>query len=211
MNVDDAWDAIIAWCDAQAPEAMDAFGPPAPDEALEPLDAEIGVLPAAVRRSWSRVGFTEVPGPLPFRILPPHESFEVWTRLRRAAREVLVLPDAADVDPGVRAAWVHPGWLPLTDDGGGNHVCVDLDPAPGGAVGQVIVVLADHPRRSVLAPSWTDFLEGLVDALEGGRLVATEDRGRFFGVLRKADLVGPLAGLKVRGEDPVGRLARRLR
>jgi cell wall assembly regulator SMI1 len=206
--VDAAVDRILAWCERWAPEALDSVRPPADPADVASVEAEVGVLPPAVGRWWARCGGLDLPGPLPVLGLGPEAALDRWRALRRAAREVLVLPQATDVDPGLVAAWVHPGWLPLTDDGAGNHACVDLDPAEGGRVGQVLAVLADHPRRPLLAGSWAAFLGRQARALEEGDLVATEDRGRFFGVLRRVDLIGPLAGLTIRGEAPEDRIAR---
>jgi len=36
---------------------------------------------------------------------------------------------------------------PLTDSGSGDRHCLDLDPAPGGSVGQVILMWHDSPER----------------------------------------------------------------
>ena len=70
----------------------------------------------------------------------------------------------------VKAEWWNRRWLPITSDGGGNSLCIDLDPAPGGTVGQVI----DHDHETgpsvVVANSFRAFLEGYAADLETGRL-----------------------------------------
>jgi len=53
-------------------------------------------------------------------------------------------------------------------------VAIDLDPAPGGAIGQIIQVEDD--AFEVLAPSWTGYLDLLVSRLESGDLVY-DDQG----------------------------------
>jgi cell wall assembly regulator SMI1 len=62
-----------------------------------------------------------------------------------------------DGDPVLREYW-HPGWLPIAVDGGGNHYGIDLSPAPGGRVGQVILFGPDEDERRVLAPDVISFL-----------------------------------------------------
>ena len=35
----------------------------------------------------------------------------------------------------IRQNWWNTRWVPLTWDGGGDHLCLDFDPAPGGVAG----------------------------------------------------------------------------
>ena len=72
-------------------------------------------------------------------------------------------------DP-VRKLYTHAGWIPFATDGGGNSLAIDLDPAPGGTRGQVIVIGPDEDERRVLAPGLAAFLGSLASMLEVGRL-----------------------------------------
>jgi hypothetical protein len=67
-------------------------------------------------------------------------------------------------DGPVHRAYTRAGWWPLAEDGGGNHLMVDLDPAPGGTVGQVIVASPDEDERRVLAPGVGAYLDALLAA-----------------------------------------------
>ena len=66
-------------------------------------------------------------------------------------------------DDGVRAEWWHPGWVPIASDGGGDSICVDLAPAKGGIVGQVIRVSSDSGDRPRVASSFAELLAMLAD------------------------------------------------
>jgi cell wall assembly regulator SMI1 len=59
---------------------------------------------------------------------------------------------------GVRPDWWNARWIPLTYDGAGNHDCLDLDPAKGGNVGQVIRMWHDDDPRPRVAPTFLDWL-----------------------------------------------------
>lgn len=89
-------------------------------------------------------------------------------------------------DP-VRKAYTHAAWIPFATDGGGNSLAIDLDPAPGGERGQIIVIGPDEDTRRVLASGLAPFLAALASMMEVGRLTleAPEDEDRpivFFDI-----------------------------
>jgi cell wall assembly regulator SMI1 len=63
----------------------------------------------------------------------------------------------------VRADWWNQRWLPISDDGAGNHFCIDLAPPEGGVPGQVILFRGDDDIRSVVAPTLTAYLLQHID------------------------------------------------
>lgn len=87
--------------------------------------------------------------------------------------------------PGIRNLWWNEFWIPLTSDGGGNHDCIDLDPAEGGAVGQIITMWHDDADRSIVAPSFRAWLKQYADDLESGRLVFSR---KYNGIFRQDDI-----------------------
>lgn len=75
-------------------------------------------------------------------------------------------------------------WLVIVDPGTGDQLALDLNPAPGGNVGQVISISQD-PGLAVVASSYRAWFEQLVERYESGRyyikrlesgLLATLDR-----------------------------------
>lgn len=73
----------------------------------------------------------------------------------------------------IRPTWWHQRWIPIGRDRAGNNCCLDLVPAPGGSVGQVID--RDHeagPSR-VLATRFLDILSTFAQDLEAGKYVDT--------------------------------------
>lgn len=69
----------------------------------------------------------------------------------------------------IQAKWWNPRWVPVTWDGGGDHLCIDLDPAPGGVSGQVIYFSHEVGPVEVVAASWRAYLEGYAADLTSGR------------------------------------------
>jgi cell wall assembly regulator SMI1 len=81
-------------------------------------------------------------------------------------------------DPGVRndSRW-RSGWVPVMD-ADGDKLVLDLDPAPGGSVGQVFSWSnTGSTRLRVLAPTFGDWLAGLAEVLSKRRFGLDEFGG----------------------------------
>lgn len=61
-------------------------------------------------------------------------------------------------DSQIKNNWWHEGWIPFTDDGSGNHLCIDLAPTSHGNVGQIIEMWHDDNQRKYIAKNFTEFL-----------------------------------------------------
>ena len=73
----------------------------------------------------------------------------------------------------------------MTYNGGGDHHCLDLAPAPGGDVGQIIRMWHDDVARCVEARSFRAWLEAYADELEHGHYSYSDDYG---GLMHQDDL-----------------------
>ncbi len=62
-------------------------------------------------------------------------------------------------DPGVQQKWWIPEWIPVTYDGSGNHDILDMAPAAGGKVGQILAFWHDDSPRTLKAPDFLSWLE----------------------------------------------------
>ncbi len=60
-------------------------------------------------------------------------------------------------------------WIPLTTSNGDVYRYIDLDPAPGGEVGQIIEFYPEACSHQVLADSLGNYLAQYADKLESGR------------------------------------------
>ena len=74
----------------------------------------------------------------------------------------------------LQPVWWHQRWIPFGRDRAGNHCCLDLIPAPGGSVGQIID--RDHeagPSR-VLASTFLEVLSIFASELEAGTYIDSD-------------------------------------
>jgi cell wall assembly regulator SMI1 len=78
-------------------------------------------------------------------------------------------------DGPIKRTWWNRRWVPVTWDGGGDHLCLDFDPAPGGVSGQVIGFSHETGPVRVVADSWRSYLERVATDLETGRLLFDTD------------------------------------
>jgi cell wall assembly regulator SMI1 len=70
---------------------------------------------------------------------------------------------AARPNGAVKPVWWSPGWVPFASNGGGDHLCLDLDPPAQGQMGQVIRVFHDAADRIVIAPGFGSWFDGFVN------------------------------------------------
>ncbi|MBH1542146.1 SMI1/KNR4 family protein, partial [Stenotrophomonas maltophilia] len=63
----------------------------------------------------------------------------------------------------VKPMYTNARWIPLTHDGGGNHMGLDFDPDSDGAEGQMITFGADEDTKYLLAPTFAEFAEKAVE------------------------------------------------
>ncbi len=78
-------------------------------------------------------------------------------------------------DGPISQTWWKSRWVPITWDGGGDHLCLDFDPAPGGVCGQLICFSHEVGPVNVVADSWKSYLEQVATDLETGRLLFGTD------------------------------------
>lgn len=201
-EIDATWLRIERWLAQSAPEAKDCLAAGLTPEQLADLERELGAeLPDQVRAWFSRCGGqAQHQSLLPrWELSRPDDVVSTW-RMHASLKEDGLFDDEADIQAtgAVRAEWWNAGWIPVATDAAGNLLCIDLAPAAGGCVGQVIEWMHDWPERRVLAPSLCKFLAQIADDLDSGRAVVVEDAFGFAGVKYRSELAG--TRLKVRGE-----------
>jgi len=164
------WGRIVAWYEANTPPGTLRLPPGIDEELIQVAEAEMGLrLPDDVR------AFYRMHNGLDGSSLLHYGEF---LSLEFLLGEHSTTPRPGDLGadnaPHDLSGPIKPTWWSLMRvkiiDNSGDGVMVDLDLAPGGTVGQVI--LFDHERgpRRVLAPSFAEWLARLARALEAGKL-----------------------------------------
>jgi cell wall assembly regulator SMI1 len=161
----------------------------ATDQQINKAERRLGVtFPEPVRQSYRIHDGQEPDGPALIdaweflsleRIV---DEWDVWKQLLDGGE---FARSRSKPEPGIRGDWWAPRWIPLTYSGSGDHHCLDLDPAPGGTLGQVILMYHDMTERPLVAPSFEAWLGRFADDLEAGEYVFSEDDG---GLVRKDEV-----------------------
>jgi cell wall assembly regulator SMI1 len=86
---------------------------------------------------------------------------------------------------GIKNNWWNSLWIPITQDGTGDHYCLDLDPTEKGNYGQIIRMRHDDPQRHLEANSFREWITNYKDKLVGGQMVYSDD---YFGIIDKNEI-----------------------
>jgi cell wall assembly regulator SMI1/predicted DNA-binding WGR domain protein/uncharacterized protein YukE len=177
-SVAKAWKRIDAWLTENAPSLMANMGAGATLESIEKAEAALGMeLPDDVRASYA------IHDGSGRRFLFPSGYYLSLDEMvdRYGKWKYLVEEDGGfddeDSEPKgpIQKVHYHLKWIPLTHDGGGDHTLIDLAPAEGGKVGQLIEFSHETGPDVVAAPGLAAYLSTIADRLESGAGPADEE------------------------------------
>ncbi len=184
------WHKLEQWIQANAPELFETLQAGASDSEIAWLEQQLGVtLPEDYKTflglcngqsDESEAGFY---GGELLSVKSVAFQWKVWKKLLddNAFKGI-----GSEPDDGIRADWWNSRWIPFTHDGGGNHLCLDLEPADGGSVGQVITMWHDSENREVRFPNFTAWLGSVLSGVKAGEIVF--DREEYNALVDIEDL-----------------------
>lgn len=184
-GIEQAWKRIRDWYESHVPESVKPdlqWKPGASLEEIHATEQEIGLtFPDSLRESylihngdpqWIR---THPTGGL----LSLDEIVKTWKMHEHAVEEGYTIDsDYVNCDSRIRRVGWDLKWIPITDNGSGNPICVDLHPTKKGTVGQVFDFINHRGPVSILGISFGDFLKTLADDLEAGRYIWDNEAGQ---------------------------------
>ncbi|KAA1471080.1 hypothetical protein DENSPDRAFT_929283 [Dentipellis sp. KUC8613] len=187
--LEQTWNRLRTWLSNEYPELGDTLNYGILPQDLADIEMQFGfALPQAVRESYlcvdgqepeSSVGCSEG---LFFglNLLPLDEVLDEWRFWREVDNDPSTGAHAKlkDIMQSIPPNWIRReysqrGWIPLITDKTGNYIGVDLNPAEGGSVGQVIIFGRDFDTKVVLwkgdgPAGWARWLANFVEELESG-------------------------------------------
>lgn len=177
------WSGLLAALHEVAPDLVPQPAKGATGEDLDRLESVIGrKLPESFRRTWGEHDGMRGHIFVLLDFLDTKTIAGEWRLLRDYDGSSGGL-EAVTTGP-VKPHWTSRDWIPFVLIGGStDHFCLDLDPAPGGTVGQVIHASPKDDRRRVLAPDVPAFLDLLASMVRDGRARRDEDELDVFEAL----------------------------
>lgn len=175
------WDRLEIWLAAHAPDRVQTLAPGATEAQIAAAESVLSVqLPddfkASCRIHNGQLDIQDdlMDGRAFLSLESIQEEWKLWKELLETGE--LAEFESEPVGP-IRAGWWNEKWIPITHDGSGDYDCLDLAPAEGGQVGQVIDFWHDDATREVKAPSFTAWFAGFIEGCESGRFVFSDDYG----------------------------------
>lgn len=175
------WKQLEDWLSVHWPDGLAALNPPATDEQIASLEQTLGTsLPQEfvaclkVHNGQSELAGGLFDGSEFLSTSGIRSQWKIWKDLLDSGGF-----DGIKSEPqaGIRSDWWNPRWIPFTHNGGGDHHCIDLAPAEGGQVGQVITMWHDMGGRELQGKSFDAWFREYVAAVVAGEYTYSDDFG----------------------------------
>lgn len=184
------WQKLERWIQANAPELHETLQAGASDESIAQLEQQLGVsLPEDYKTFLNLCDGQSGESAAGFygsELLSVKSVGSKWDRRKKQFDNNAFEGITSEPDQGIRNDWWNSRWIPFTYDEGGNHLCLDLEPADGGIVGQVITWWHDTSDREVRFPNFTAWLGSVLNGVEAGEIVF--DRKEYNALVDIEDL-----------------------
>jgi cell wall assembly regulator SMI1 len=173
-SVEELWTGITNWLQVNAPDLLATLQPGANEQEIAQLEQQLGVRLPNEYRTFLTLCNGQHDEALWFykgellSISSVKYQWQAWSDLLESG----IFNDTySQPDSGIRNDWWNLKWIPFTHDGSGDHLCLDLAPATGGTLGQIITMWHDSEGRELLFSNFTQWLTHLSAGLESGEIV----------------------------------------
>jgi cell wall assembly regulator SMI1 len=148
------------------------LGQGATTESLEALERHIGIsLPDSVKSFLlihdGQKGFGLIQGEGLLSVDGIRKQWDMWRSIDEEEMNIDCADFMASEPAGhIRPMYTNRLWIPLTSDGGGNHIGLDYDPDSLGTIGQVIAFGRDEDTKRLLANDFVTFVMQCISWLD---------------------------------------------
>ena len=178
LSTHQSWKRIETWLSENDPERLKSLQKPATKREIAAAEKSLGVkFPEDLKKSYRvhngqtrRSSLIVDNGTFYYMCL--EEVIREWKTWADLEESGTFDPADCRCDDGIKSdAWFNKKWIPVFSDGGGDFYCVDMAPAKGGRIGQLILVEHEDGSRTVKASSLRDLLSQLANELEAGEII----------------------------------------
>jgi cell wall assembly regulator SMI1 len=161
------WEKLEEWLKANKRAVLADLNPPADDAAVRDLQSKLRVLLpddfiGCLKIHNGQRGEAE---PLfgADAFLPSRRVLMSWSTWNDLLEGGDFDGQEARPDGTVKPVWWSAGWIPFASNGGGDYLCLDMDPPTQGKMGQIIRVYHDVADRIVIAPGFGPWFDRFVN------------------------------------------------
>jgi cell wall assembly regulator SMI1 len=191
-DVTTIWTKLEAWIKTNVPDLKKSLKKGASDKQIAKLEKRLGVeLPEEYKTFLQLCNGQKADAEAGFydgELLSCENVVIQWDVWRDLLEGGDFEGTTSEPQKGIRNDWWNPKWIPITYDGNGNHLCIDLEPARGGRPGQIITMWHDSAERELMYASFTDWLEHILSGVESGEIVF--DAEDYCALVDKEDVEG---------------------
>jgi cell wall assembly regulator SMI1 len=163
-DIDDVIARLDRWLATNRPDYYASLQPPATELQLDRFEAKFSLhLPRAFRRLYR---WRDGQDPMSFEAMQFNRMFSGLDAISETKE---LLDGMIGFDFDAPTDWRR-GWVPFLHNGGGSHLCLDLEAVDGGVPGQLIGFWKADSDRPIEFASIDAWLEDLVASMEGGTL-----------------------------------------
>ncbi len=176
----ETWERIERWFAENAPEFRIRLLPGAFEADIEALEADLSVtLPESFRASLLvHNGQHGLARPLveEWQLASVADVRREWEVMQEIYDRGAFTDTAVNPIGPVQPVWWLPQWIPFAYNGAGDLLCLDMAPAPGGSVGQIVTFWHTQETRQVLAPDFGEWLATFAADLWAGKYLLQRNR-----------------------------------
>lgn len=174
----ETWKRINNWLAANFPQLQGDINSGADPEELNSLESQLLVnLPEDLKQSYlihdGQKGYLS-PMIGEWQILSIKGILKEWNLMKELFDAGKLNAESNPIG-SVKSVWWNIKWIPICSNGAGDLICVDLDPAPGGEVGQIITFWHMDATREVLSNNFQSWFDKYADDLENSKYRVEDD------------------------------------
>ena len=179
----DYWNLLNNMLSDTSEQLTKNINSPATDKEIKALEAKLKISFPEGLKSFYKIHNgqkAQTHGILPSGVLLSLEEiwkqYSIWSKLVNSGTF-----DNRTSEPETRIKndWYNLKRIPITHDGSGNRLCLDLDPSEEGIYGQIITMEHETPDRDIVAESLEKWIEKVIHEFQNGKYRFDEAYGIF--------------------------------
>lgn len=187
-SIAELWGSMLQLLENKYHGVAACFNPPVEKSELDFVENRMGFnLPEELRELYlcnngqkeNSIGMLSGLDFLPLEEL--YIQWDIWRVLKDGATEeqMKILSElCSSFPPGaIKKTYTDRGWIPITHDGGGNHIGIDLTPDCNGTKGQIINFGRDEDQKFIIARDLGEYLAFVIRLIEEEHFEICEQEG----------------------------------